>query len=103
LEVQLVTDVRPIHGLHAGEVEALNLALKIRADGVLMDDMDGRKAVRVLGLNVIGTIGLIERAAEKDLVELPLAITKLRQTNFFVSPGLLDAALQRDRLRRQKS
>ncbi len=42
LEVQLATDVRPIHGLHAGEVEALNLALKIRAEGVLMDDLDGR-------------------------------------------------------------
>ncbi len=102
LKVEVLTNVRSIHGLHPGETEALQLALKTGAAGVLMDDLDGRKAGRSLGLTVIGTLGLIERAAEKNLIELHPVIAKLRQTNFFISPELLDAALQRDRLRREK-
>jgi predicted nucleic acid-binding protein len=103
LEVQSVTNVLPIHGLHPGESESLQLALRTQAAGVLMDDLDGRKAARSLGLTVIGTVGLLERAAEKGLIDLPEAVAKLRQTNFFISPGLLDAALERDRLRREKT
>jgi predicted nucleic acid-binding protein len=103
LEFRQVTDLQPIHGLHEGEVEAIQLALRIKAAGVLMDDMDGRHAARELGLTVIGTVGLLERAAEENLIDLADAIAKLRQTNFFISPELLEAALDRDRQRRNKS
>jgi predicted nucleic acid-binding protein len=48
---------------------------------------------------VAGTIGLLERAAELKIIHLPDVITKLRQTNFFVAPELLEAALQRDKQR----
>jgi len=68
-----------------------------------MDDRDGRKAARQLGLPVIiSTIGLLELAAEKQLIKLPDAIAQLRQTNFFISPEILDQALERDRLRREQ-
>jgi predicted nucleic acid-binding protein len=95
--------VQPIHGLHPGEVEALQLALQVKASGVLMDDFDGRKAARQLGLSVIGTVGLLERAAEKRLIEFPDAVARLRQTNFFISPEFLVQALERDRLRREQT
>src|ERR1039458_7411040 len=98
-----VSNVQPIHGLHPGEVEALQLALRAKALGVLMDDLDGRKAARQLGLSVIGTIGLLERAAEKRLIKLPDAVARLRQTNFFIAPELLDQLLERDRLRREQT
>ncbi len=55
-------------------MEALQLALSSHAAGILMDDLDGRKAARQLGLPVIGTIGLLERAAEKGLIKLPETI-----------------------------
>jgi predicted nucleic acid-binding protein len=103
LEVQTIADIQPIHGLHQGEIEAIQLALKIQASGVLMDDLDGRKAARSLGLAVVGTLGVLERAAEKGLLNLSEAAAKLRRTNFFVSPELLDAALERERLRRKKN
>ena len=103
LKVEMVTNVQPIHGLHPGEIEALELALQTKAAGVLMDDMDGRKAARQLGLMVIGTVGLLERAAEKQLIELPGAISRLRQTNIFISAEFLDQALERDRLRREQT
>ena len=101
LSIEAVERSQIIHGLHQGESEALQLALQIKASGVLMDDMDGRAAARQLGIVVIGTISLLERAAELDLIKLPESIGNLRNTNFFASPDLLEAALQRDRNRRK--
>src|ERR1017187_3902510 len=103
LKVEPVTHVQPIHGLNPGEVEALQLALKVKAAGVLMDDLDGRKAARRLGLSVVGTVGLLERAAEKGLINLPDAVARLRQTNFFIAPEVLNQVLERDRLRRTQA
>jgi hypothetical protein len=102
MEIRSVKDAGQIPGLHRGEAEAIQLALETHAAAVLMDDLDGRKEARLRGLNVIGSVGLLERAAEKELIVLSDAIAKLRQTNFFVSPELLDAALERDHLRRTK-
>src|SRR2546426_878659 len=39
LELVPVTQPQPVHGLHRGETEALQLALERRADAVLMDDL----------------------------------------------------------------
>ena len=103
LKFELVANVQPIRGLHPGEIEALQLALQAKAAGVLMDDRDGRKAARQLGVPVISTVGLLELAAEKQLIKLPDAVAQLRQTNFFISPEILDQALERDRLRREQT
>jgi len=101
LLVESLKNPLPVHGLHQGEAEALQLALQISATCILMDDYAGRSAARHLSIPVIGTIGLLERAAELDLIGLPIAIAKLRATNFFASPELLEAALQRERDRRK--
>ncbi len=102
LEITAVTQAHPVRGLHKGETEALQLALQRRVDAVLMDDMDGRAAARRLGVQTIYTIAILELAAEKGLIELPAAISKLKQTSFFISQEILDAALERDRERRGK-
>lgn len=100
MEVHEVQDQSPIRGLHKGETEAIQLGLQARVATVLMDDLDGRKAAREAGLVAIGTIGILEMAAEREFVDLSLAISKLRATNFFASARLLDEALKRDRNRR---
>ena len=100
LKIEQVAGFLPVAHFHEGEAAALQLALETKTPAVLMDDLDGRAAARQLGLAVIGTIGILERMAETELIDLPLTITQLRQTNFFVSPDLLDAALARDRRRR---
>jgi predicted nucleic acid-binding protein len=102
LEVSAVSPPQSIRGLHRGETEALQLALQCKADAILIDDLDGRLAARNLGIPAIGTVAVLERAAEKELFDLPSAIAKLRQTSFFVSAQILDAALTRDRERRQR-
>jgi hypothetical protein len=54
----------------AGELEAICLAQEIRADAVLMDDRAGRNAAIHCGLAVVGTIGILEQAAVRGLIEL---------------------------------
>jgi predicted nucleic acid-binding protein len=101
LQVERVLNPQPIVGLHRGEAEALQLALQTKVAGVLVDDLDGRTEARKLGLNVIGTVGLLERAAEKGVIELPDAVAKLQKANFFVAEELLTAALARDHQRKK--
>jgi predicted nucleic acid-binding protein len=86
----------------AGELEAICLAHEIHADAVLMDDRAGRSAAIQCGLAVVGTIGLLERAAARGLIELPQAMERLRQTNARLDAELIHAALARDQARRQK-
>jgi predicted nucleic acid-binding protein len=86
----------------AGELEAICLAQEIKAAAVLMDDRAGRSAAISCGLAVIGTVGLLEQAAARGLLDLPQAMERLRQTNARLDPGLIDAALGRDKARKQQ-
>jgi predicted nucleic acid-binding protein len=100
LKIESVTGSLHSAHLHPGEAAALQLALETKTSAVLVDDLDGRAAARRLGLNMVGTIGVLERMSELGLLDIPQAIGKLRRTNFFASPDLLNAALERDRRRR---
>jgi predicted nucleic acid-binding protein len=89
---------RPMHPeplrLHTGEAHAIALALELGAP-VLLDDKEARQIAKDKGLIVIGTVGLIERAAELNMLNLPEALAALRKTNARISKGLLDLALER--------
>lgn len=93
--LNLTLDVDP------GELEAICLAQEINADAVLMDDRAGRSAAVHCGVAVIGTVGLLEQAAARGLLDLPDVIDRLRQTNARLHPELIRAALQRDKARKQ--
>jgi predicted nucleic acid-binding protein len=84
----------------AGELEAICLAQEIHAAAVLMDDRAGRNAAIHCGLAVIGTIGLLEQAAARGLLELPQAMDRLRHTSARLDPALIHAALERDKARK---
>jgi hypothetical protein len=43
----------------------------------------------------------LERAAERGLLDLPSALTRLRATNFFVDDALIQEALTRDATRKR--
>jgi len=86
----------------AGELEAICLAREIHADALLMDDRAGRTAAIQCGLAVVGTIGLLEQAAARELIQLPKTLAKLRQTNVRLDAELIRAALARDESRRKK-
>lgn len=86
--------------LDAGERAALTLAAFVGADTVLMDDRAGVAAAQARRLNAIGTLGLLQRAARRGLLDLPAALDRLVGTNFHVRRELLDALLAEDRARR---
>ena len=81
--------------LGEGEREAIVLALERRADLLVMDDREGVEEARRLGLTVTGTLGVLERAGERNLLDLPAVIKRLQSTNFRASPEVMRAALER--------
>jgi predicted nucleic acid-binding protein len=58
-------------------------------------------AARDHGLETVGTIGLLDLAAQRGLIDLQPAFAALRATNFRHPPALLDALLAADRARRE--
>lgn len=88
--------------LDSGEAEAIALALEIEAAAVLIDEKKGRAIANARGLATIGTITVLELAAERRLLNLADAFAKLRETTFHVSDQLLDDALQRHAERNQQ-
>jgi predicted nucleic acid-binding protein len=87
--------------LHPGETEAILPARDLKADLLLMDELDGRAAARAAGLTVIGTLGLLDRAAAQGLVSFPEAWQKLQATGFYATPRLVAEFLHCDELRRR--
>lgn len=89
----------PTLGVDEGETEAICLAQEIKAAAVLIDDRAGRNAAKRCGLAVVGTIGLLEQAAVRGLLDLPKTLDRLRETNARLDPKLIQAALDRNRMR----
>lgn len=104
LEVQanpdLHHDVLATPKLDAGERAVIELALAADVGLVLMDDQDGVAAARRLGLRVTGTLGVLDLAARRGLIDLAVAFERLKATTFYYRQGLLDALLARHAPRR---
>ncbi|GMR23889.1 MAG: hypothetical protein BMS9Abin37_2365 [Acidobacteriota bacterium] len=92
--------------LGPGERDAILLAEELGADGLLIDDRDGRREATRRDLRIIGTLGVLAAAAEKDLLDLPEVLERLRGTTFRASPALYSLLLEkfdeRSKSRRQK-
>jgi predicted nucleic acid-binding protein len=81
-------------GLQKGEEHAISLALELNAP-ILLDEREARKVAEERGLVVIGLVGIIERAAAKNLLDIRVAFAALQKTNFRISETLIDAAIRR--------
>ena len=83
--------------LDPGERAAIALALAVGADAVLMDDRAGVRAAFAKGLAVLGTLGALDRAARRGLIDFEAAISRLRTTNFRYPTALLNTLLEEHR------
>ena len=97
LEVRPVRSVAnqdpALRALDTGERAALTLAHALGADLLLMDDRAGVAVARRQGFAVTGTLGVLDLAARRGLIELSAAIERLKATNFRYRPEILDALL----------
>jgi predicted nucleic acid-binding protein len=87
--------------IDTGEAEVIALARSAGADFALVDNAHARRAARLLGVPVRGTVGiLLEAVAKKHLTlsEFELLIQELKsRPAFWISEQLCDAALEKAR------
>ncbi len=81
--------------LDDGERAAIQLAVRIRAELLLIDDRDGVNVARSLGFAVTGTVGILDLAASRGMIRLNDAVERLKNTSFRCRPDVLDALLAR--------
>ena len=86
---QTPTRTESMAGLGPGETEAILIAEELKADLLLLDDAKARKTALQRGLAIAGTLALLAKAAQANLLDLPTALAALQQTTFHVSPGVL--------------
>jgi len=80
--------------LDAGEREAILLAQELSADLLLVDDKQARQAALDLHLSITGTIGVLDHAARRNLIDLRNVIDELQKTNFHISEDLIRELLK---------
>jgi predicted nucleic acid-binding protein len=70
--------------LDKGEAEAIVLALQMKAGRVLLDEREGRRVAKSLGLNVTGVLGILLRARrEGTLSSLRKVMDELQKRSGF--------------------
>ncbi|MCC7292149.1 MAG: DUF3368 domain-containing protein [Phycisphaerales bacterium] len=98
-EVRSPADPHLVHKLcerlHAGEAEALALAVEVRPDAVLIDERAGRAVAKELGLAPLGVLGLLVQAKHRGLIgDVKPLIAKLKtELSFRISSSVLDRVL----------
>jgi len=80
--------------LDAGEVEAIMLMIATEARLLAMDDRAGVAAARERGLRVIGTIGVLDAAATRRMIDLKIAVEQLGKTTFRMPRRVLEQLLK---------
>jgi predicted nucleic acid-binding protein len=99
LEVRAVRqeqDDPALQQLDLGERAAILLAREEPEVLLLIDDAAGRAEANRRAIPNTGTLGILKAAAVLQLLDLPVALTRLAATNFRVSRSLIDDLLAED-------
>lgn len=82
--------------LDEGEASAIVLALEYENSLLIIDEKKGRNTAKRLGLQIIGTLGIVLRAKEKGIIEVvkPL-LEELEEVGFRIGRDLKDKILKK--------
>ena len=83
--------------LDEGEKSAIVFGLSLSADLILIDDRRGAAIARGKGFEVTGTLGVLDLAARRGMIDLADALARLRATNFRARAALFDSLLKRQK------
>lgn len=84
--------------LDQGESEAIALALEQQADWILLDERDGRKMAKSLGLKITGILGILLKAKQSGSLSLlkPALDDLIQIAGFRIAPDLMVQILAMD-------
>ncbi len=74
-----------------GEASAISMSLNMPNSLLILDDIRARKYANSLGINIIGTLGVIVKAQKEGKIDSAMVvIEKMQKTNFRVSDKLIE-------------
>lgn len=84
-----------IASLDAGEAAVIQLALEQNIETVCIDELKGRRAANAVGLNVVGSLGLLGKAKKKNLIaDVKPFLEKAIQAGIYYDEKLIENFLQ---------
>jgi uncharacterized protein len=76
--------------LDQGESESIALAIELKADFLIIDELKGRKIAENLGIQIVGLLGSLLKAKEKGYLQMiaPILEKLSIQAGFHINPQL---------------
>lgn len=93
--VRLIKSTEPFHQsvlleLDKGEKHTLNMACRLKADKVIIDEKIGRNMAEYLGLNVVGTLGVLLLAKQQNKISsFSNCVTEMQKHGIYYHPALI--------------
>jgi predicted nucleic acid-binding protein len=86
------------HNLDLGESQAIALAMQLKADFFITDDLDARNVAKNFNLEVHGTLGIILRSFRDKIIDKDTALNKVRElyslSTLFITSDLIEKIIK---------
>lgn len=98
IKIEKVSDIEKIkllYELEKGEAEVIILAKEKKVNEVLIDEKVARMQAKILGLNVIGSLGLLLKAKKKGLLSsIKPSIDKILENGIWIKEDIVNGILK---------